>query len=166
MNCTNKSQRENQHDTHSPRHLIHTDPDFCGYDTHSVLSGRARRHGGCARGRQGDLRYEDRWDPHAAFGTLMLLVSLLILLAAFAARPGRPLLGMTAGLFVFMVIQFFRPFLNDSASTRWVAALHGANALIVTGLAIMLVIRSRPYWLFAGSRAQAHPRTAAEELPA
>ena len=38
------------------------------------------------------------WDPHAGFGTLMLLVSLVIVLVALAARPGSWLLGMTAGL--------------------------------------------------------------------
>jgi hypothetical protein len=91
------------------------------------------------------------WDPHAGFGTLMLLVSLVIVLVALAARPGSRLLGMTAGLFVFMVIQFLLPNLNDSASTRWIAALHGVNALVVTGLAIMLAMRSRPYLPFVRS---------------
>ncbi|HZT96461.1 MAG TPA: DUF6220 domain-containing protein [Chloroflexota bacterium] len=94
------------------------------------------------------------WDPHIAFGTIMVLVALLVLLAALASRPTRRLLGMSAGLFVFMIIQFVLPFFNDSAGTRWIAALHGVNALIVTGLAIGLLIRTRPYWPFAKPSAQ------------
>lgn|GEM_PF-3715602 len=93
------------------------------------------------------------WDPHASFGTIMLLVSLLVLLAALPARPTRRLLGMSVALFVFMVIQFVLPFFNDSAGTRWVAAFHGVNALIVTGLAMGLIIRTRPYWPFTKSEA-------------
>lgn len=85
------------------------------------------------------------WDPHISFGTLMLLVSLLILLLALAAQLPRPVLGITAGLFVSMVVQFLLPLLNDSASTRWIAALHAVNALLVTGLAFMLLVRARPY---------------------
>ncbi len=85
------------------------------------------------------------WDPHTGLGTLMLLVSLLILLVALAARLPRPVLGITAGLFVSMVVQFVLPLLNDSASTRWIAALHAVTALIVTGLAFMLLARARPY---------------------
>lgn len=88
------------------------------------------------------------WDPHAVFGTLMLLVSLLILLAALAARPPRRLVGMSAGLLLFMIIQILLPNLNDSASTRWIAALHGVNALVVTGVAIGLAVRTMSYLPF------------------
>lgn len=92
------------------------------------------------------------WDPHSFFGTLMLLLSLLTLLVALLARPPRRLLLFNAGLFVFMVIQFLLPLLNGSASTRWLAALHGVNALVVTGLAIMLTIRSFAYGPLAPAR--------------
>ncbi|HEV3311546.1 MAG TPA: DUF6220 domain-containing protein [Chloroflexota bacterium] len=92
------------------------------------------------------LPMKTAWDPHVAFGTLMLLVSLLVLLTALAARPPARLLGMSAGLFVLMIIQFVLPFFNDSASTRGIAALHAVNALLITGIIIGLIIRSRPYW--------------------
>lgn len=95
------------------------------------------------------------WDPHAFFGTLMLLVSLLILLASFGTGLDRRLIGMSAGLFVFMIIQFILPFFNDSAGGRAIAALHAVNALIVTGAAIGLLMRSVPYLPFAGARALA-----------
>jgi hypothetical protein len=95
------------------------------------------------------------WDPHSALGDIMLLLSLLCLLAALAARlPGR-LLQMAGGLFVFMIIQLVLAQLNGSASTRWLAAVHGVTALVVTGLAVSLVIRSRPYWPIAASNTTA-----------
>ena len=92
------------------------------------------------------------WDPHTFLGILMLLLSLLTLLMALLARPPRRLLLINAGLFVFMVIQFLLPLLNGSASTRWLAALHGVNALVVTGLAIMLTIRTFRYGPLARTR--------------
>ena len=61
-----------------------------------------------------------------------------------------------------MVIQFLLPNLNDSASTRWIAALHGVNALVVTGLAIMLAMRSRPYLPIVGSGEAAPESVAAQ----
>jgi Family of unknown function (DUF6220) len=94
------------------------------------------------------------WDPHSAFGSLMALVSLLILLAGLAARLPRRLLIFTTALFVFMIIQLVLPGFNDSASTRWISALHAVNALIVTGLAIMLVIRGWPYFPIGNARGQ------------
>jgi hypothetical protein len=95
------------------------------------------------------------WDPHTALGTIMLLVSLLILLAALGASLERRLLGMSAGLFVFMVIQFLLPLLNDSAAGRAVAALHAVNALVVTGIAIGLLMRVRRIYMPVGRRVEA-----------
>jgi len=98
------------------------------------------------------------WDPHVIVGTLMLLVSLLILLTALAARPGRRILWMSVALFVFMVIQYILPFTFDSASTRWIAALHAVNALIVTGLAGTLLYRA---WTYLPGTGRSQPTTPA-----
>jgi Family of unknown function (DUF6220) len=89
------------------------------------------------------------WDPHVILGTLMLLISLLTLLFALAGRLPRRLLAFTGALFVLMIIQYILPLFYDSASTRAIAALHAVNALLVTGLAIDLAIRSRPYFPIA-----------------
>jgi hypothetical protein len=94
------------------------------------------------------------WDPHVAVGTIMLLVSLLIMLVAFGSQLDRRLLGMSIGLFVAMIVQFLLPLLNDSASTRWLAALHAVNALVVTGLAMGLAIRSRGFLPMSGQLAE------------
>jgi Family of unknown function (DUF6220) len=85
------------------------------------------------------------WDPHSALGTIMGLLAILILILGLASRLPRPIPGHTGGLFVAMLVQFILPFFNDSASTRWIAALHGLNALVVTGAAVTLALRARPW---------------------
>jgi hypothetical protein len=122
-------------------------------------------HGAMEGAHAGDnsiVGMKSAWDPHIAFGTLMVLVSLLTLLVALAARLPRRLLGHAAALFVFMVIQFLLPNWYDSASTRWIAALHGVNALIVTWLAYMLARGTPPYLPIARFRRSAVEATTAE----
>jgi|SRR5579875_3640679 len=101
------------------------------------------------------------WDPHALLGTGLALLSILIVLMALAGRVPRRLLGASALLLVFMVIQFFLPFANDSAGTRPIAALHAVNALVVTGLAVSLALRSRQYLPFARGETEEQRRDAA-----
>ncbi len=88
---------------------------------------------------------DDAWGAHAMFGTLIGLAVLLALLAGLAARLPRRLLGLTGLLFVLMLVQMVLAGFGDSSSTRWLAAVHPVNALLLTGVAIMLVIRSRAY---------------------
>jgi cytochrome b561 len=97
------------------------------------------------------------WDPHVAFGTIMALIAILILLTGLAARPTRQLTWMSIGLFLAMLVQFILPFFAETSPGRAIAALHAVNALVVTGLAIMLVIRARAYLPFT-SRANATGR--------
>jgi hypothetical protein len=85
------------------------------------------------------------WDPHLALGDLLVLISLIILLLAFAARLPRRLLFLPGALFVFMVIQFALAQANGSASARGFAALHAVNALVVTMLAVWMAFRARVY---------------------
>lgn len=98
---------------------------------------------------------EDMWAAHAIFGTLIGLVVLLALLTGLAARLPRRWLGLTALLFVLMLVQMVLAGFGDSPSTRWVAAVHPVNALILTGTAVTLAIRSRVYLPgFLGGRAR------------
>jgi len=101
------------------------------------------------------------WDPHIAVGTIMALLAILIVLVALTSRlPGDSLL-LSVGLFVLMLAQYILPFFNDSASTRGIAALHAVNALLVTGLAVMLALRSRPYLPIGRSSSPAHTEASA-----
>lgn len=110
---------------------------------------------------------EDAWAAHAIFGTLIGLVVLLALLTALAARLPRRILGLTGLLFVLMLVQMVLAGFGDSASTRWLAAVHPMNALFLTGIAIMLAVRARAYLPgFLGGRApepQTHPAQQASD---
>lgn len=98
---------------------------------------------------------EDAWAAHAAFGSIMALVTLLALVFALAGRLPRQILIFSGLLFVFMIIQLILAGFGDSSSTRWIAALHPVNALIVTGLGIMLAMRARPFLPFGPWRSNA-----------
>jgi hypothetical protein len=88
---------------------------------------------------------EDAWGPHAIVGTLIGLLVLLILVSALSGRLPRPTLMLVGGLFVAMLVQMILPGFGDSSSTRFIAALHPANALLITGLTMALAIRARRY---------------------
>jgi cell division protein FtsW (lipid II flippase) len=88
---------------------------------------------------------EDAWAAHAIVGTIIGLVVLLGLIAAFAARLPRRWLGLTGLLFVLMIVQMALAGFGDDSSTRWLAAVHPVNALLLTGLAVVLAIRARVY---------------------
>jgi Family of unknown function (DUF6220) len=108
----------------------------------------------------------DAWGAHTGLGDLMLLISLIALLVALAGRLPRRTLISSGLLFVFMVIQFLLALsFGDNTSTRWIAALHPVNGLIVTGLIIMLAMRARQYlpfgpWRDAKASAAASPHPA------
>jgi len=104
------------------------------------------------------------WDPHVLVGSLMALIAILILITALIGRPPRPLFQMSIALFVFMVIQYILPLWYESASTRWIAALHAVNALIVTGLAGSMLFRGRTYLPGVGG-SQTEPVSPAASAP-
>jgi hypothetical protein len=102
---------------------------------------------------------DDAWAAHAAFGSLIGLVVILVLLTGLAARLPRRLLGMTGLLFVLMLVQVALAGFGDSASTRWLASVHPVNALLVTGVAVSLAIRGRAYLPRALGGKAAEPET-------
>jgi hypothetical protein len=72
---------------------------------------------------------------HVAFGyTVVGLASLLVLLAAIAARVGRRRIAIAAGMLVLYIVQTMLPYAKTSAP--WIAALHPVNALFMFGIAI------------------------------
>ena len=73
--------------TRTSRYLVHTHLDFAiRLPMQFYLAGHAAMEGAHAADKR-ILVMKTAWDPHAGFRTLMLLASLLILLAAVAARP-------------------------------------------------------------------------------
>ncbi|HEY8683981.1 MAG TPA: DUF6220 domain-containing protein, partial [Chloroflexota bacterium] len=72
------------------------------------------------------------WGAHAAFGSIIGLVVILVLISGLLSRLPRQLTGMTVALFVLMIVQFLLGAVGDSAAV--LAALHPVNALLITGL--------------------------------
>lgn len=99
-------------------------------------------HLGSAGGR------EDAWAAHAVFGSLIGTVVLLATLSGAVAKLPRPLLGMTGLLFVLMLVQVILAGFGDDSSTRWVAALHPVNGLMLTVVALVLAVRARAHLPF------------------
>lgn len=88
---------------------------------------------------------DDAWAAHAALGSLMGVVVILSLVVAGLGRLPRRLLILNAALFGFMLVQVNLPAYGDAASTRWIAAFHALNALIVTGLGAALAVLGRQF---------------------
>jgi heme A synthase len=93
------------------------------------------------------------WGAHMAFGSIIGLVVILVLITGLASRLPRQLTGMTVGLFVLMIVQFVLGVAGDSAPV--LAALHPVNALLITGLTMSLALRSRAYLPFGRFKAAA-----------
>ncbi|HLX39664.1 MAG TPA: hypothetical protein VKR42_03990 [Ktedonobacteraceae bacterium] len=85
----------------------------------------------------------DTWGQktHGFVGLALLVLSLLLALVGLLAQiPGRmKIWGFL--LFVLMLIQFFLP--STSGNIPLLAALHPANAMILFGLSLFLIVRIR-----------------------
>ena len=76
------------------------------------------------------------FDAHRGLGWILLLGSLVLLLLALLAWPGRRRLVGSAVLFVLLIVQSVLGGLGEDAP--WVAALHPVNGLLILGLASFL----------------------------
>lgn len=85
---------------------------------------------------------DNNFGPHAILGSLMVVIALAILLIALAGRWSRQATKLSAALFGLMIVQFFLGIIG-SGSAPVVGGLHAANALLVTGVAFLLVREAR-----------------------
>ena len=81
-------------------------------------------------------------DPHRVAGSLLVLGTLLVLIAAGVARSNRRQIGMSGVFFVLGVIQMFLAGAGSDSGAFW-GGLHVLNAFILTGLAIGLLMEDR-----------------------
>lgn len=90
-----------------------------------------------------DERFSDsNFNAHAALGTGLTLVALVVLLLAAAGRWSPRVTKLSAALFVLMVIQnLLAGFGADNAPA--VGGLHAVNAVLITGVAYLLVRAAR-----------------------
>jgi Family of unknown function (DUF6220) len=94
-------------------------------------------------------------DPHRVAGSLLVLGTLLVLIAAGAARASRRQIGMSAVFFVLGVVQLILAGAGSDSGAFW-GGLHVLNAFVLTGIAIGLVMEDRRF-LAGASAAPASP---------
>jgi FtsH-binding integral membrane protein len=85
---------------------------------------------------------DSNFDAHAALGSLMVVIALVILIIALVGRWSPRATKLSAALFGLMILQFFLGIIG-SGSAPLVGGLHAANALLVTGAAFLLVREAR-----------------------
>lgn len=95
---------------------------------------------------------------HQEFGYYISGVPLLMLVAAFFARPGRGTLAIVGALFIVTFVQTSLPLLRNDLP--FVAALHPPTALLIFWLALTTARRAT-----ATSRIRDAESTAATEAP-
>ena len=89
-----------------------------------------------------DHLYESsKFDPHSAWGTLLQLLALLLVVAVLLWRPNNQTIGLTVLLLGLMILQSI--LVHASESAHWLQALHPVNGLAILGLSFMLARRAR-----------------------
>jgi hypothetical protein len=76
--------------------------------------------------------FDHGWNFHTAFGYVVVIATIVLLLLAFAAKIGRPLIHLPAALAVAAVVQILLAWLGES--TPGLGFLHPLNALVVFAL--------------------------------
>ena len=81
-------------------------------------------------------KFDDGWGLHLGFGYLVVLLILVFLLIAFAARVGKPTIWRNAGLFGLAIAQVLLAWFGEAAPV--IGVLHPLNAFLILGLAASL----------------------------
>jgi hypothetical protein len=88
-----------------------------------------------------DDKFEDGFGIHLGFGYLVVLMILVFLLIAFAARVGKPTIWRNAGLFGLGILQILLAWFGEAVP--WIGFLHPVNAFLILGLAASLAWQGR-----------------------
>ena len=84
----------------------------------------------------------DDLDPHRIAGSLLVLGTLLVLIAAGWARTSRRQLVMSTAFFVLGIVQMLLAGLGSDNGAAF-GGLHVLNAFLLTGLAVGLLVDDR-----------------------
>jgi hypothetical protein len=84
----------------------------------------------------------DDLDPHRIAGSLLVLGTLLVLIAAGWARTSRRQLVMSTAFFVLGIVQMLLAGLGTDNGAAF-GGLHVLNAFLLTGLAVGLLVDDR-----------------------
>jgi hypothetical protein len=96
---------------------------------------------------------ENGFDPHGALGTIVVVLMLVVVLAALAARVDGTTRKWVSGIFVLGIVQMLLAW--GATNAAWVGFLHGINALAIYAAVAMLAYR-----LWSGSRVASETWTA------
>lgn len=83
-----------------------------------------------------DEKATSSFDPHRGVGTVLTVLSLLILIAVAVGRPTARSLKLAGGLFVLMVLQ--NVLAAAGTSVHVLGAFHALNGLLVLGVGGLL----------------------------
>lgn len=86
------------------------------------------------------LEDQKSWDAHRAFGFVLLLLAILLLIVCLAWWSERIWLMLTFLLGLLTFIQV--PLASEGENHRWVGALHPANASLILLLSAWLTYRA------------------------
>ena len=86
-------------------------------------------------------KFEDGFGLHIGFGYLVVLLILVFLLIALAARVGKPRIWRNLGLFGLGILQILLAWFGSEVP--WIGFLHPVNAFLILGLAGSLVWTGR-----------------------
>ena len=84
-----------------------------------------------------DDTFMDGWGMHAGFGYLVVLLSLVFVLIALAARVGRPRVLRTLGLLGLMILQVLLAWFGFEIP--FIGVFHPINAFLILGLSASIV---------------------------
>ena len=84
-----------------------------------------------------DDTFMDGWGMHAGFGYLVVLLSLVFVLIALAARVGRPRVLLTLGLLGLMILQVLLAWFGFEIP--FIGVFHPINAFLILGLSASIV---------------------------
>lgn len=83
---------------------------------------------------------ENGFDPHGLFGTIVLLLILLVVIAAFVAKVDPMMKRIASGLVVLGALQVLFAWLGTKSAPA--GFLHGINGLAIYGAAAVLAHRA------------------------
>lgn len=83
-----------------------------------------------------DDTFMDGWGLHSGFGYLVILLGLVFVLVALAARVGRPRVLRTLGLFGLMILQMLLAWFGFEFP--FIGVFHPINAFLILGLSASL----------------------------
>jgi hypothetical protein len=97
-------------------------------------------------------KFEDGWGLHIGFGYLVVLLVLVFLLIAFAARVGKQRIIRNAALFGLLILQVLLAWFGGAVPA--IGFFHPVNAFVILGLSGSIA------WTSWRGRAEAAPALA------